>query len=98
MNHMIERLQKEDLREAARVYKRGLELEIPIGNAKLEKVLKDLRGFTTFVYKQENRIKGLVTFTFKTEFTIDMIFICSMVFRKRIGTKLMKRLAEYATK
>ena len=52
---LIERLDRKDLKEAALVYKRGVELEVPSGNLKLKKILRDLDRFDTFVYKQQKK-------------------------------------------
>lgn len=53
---------------------------------------------TLLYINNKKNIKGLVTFTFRTESAIDIIFICSIELRKGIGTKLIKELAEYAIK
>jgi len=54
-----------------------------------------LKEFDTFICTESNKIIGLLTFTFKKDGNIDIVFICSMVLRKKIGTKLMHRLAKY---
>ncbi len=93
---MIERLKKKDIKEAAKVYYKGLQMETPKGRATFDKIIKHLQEVSLFVYKEKGKIKGLVSFTFKEKDKIKMDFICTFELRKGIGKKLMKKLAEFA--
>ncbi len=95
---MIERLNQKDINEAAKVNQLGKAMQIPSENQSIKKCLDQLERFSTFVYKKNGEIRGLLIFTFKTEFTIDMIFICSLDLRQGIASKLMKKLVAYGVK
>ena len=93
---MIERLKSKDIREAAKVYNKGLRMEIPKGFSTLNKTIKHLKEVETFVYKKNNKIKGLISFIFKNKNKIKIDFICALEQRKGIGTALMKRLTKFS--
>lgn len=94
---MIEILTKDDLVEAAKVYMKGLSMEIPIGYKSLQDSIKSLERTKCFVYKENNAILGLVCFnTTGPEIIIE--FICAIKPRNGIGSSLLKKLAEFALK
>lgn len=95
---MIERLKNKDIKEAAKVYCKGMQMETPKGRATFDKVIKHLEEVSLFVYKEKGKIKGLVSFTFKGKDKIKMDFICTLKLRKGIGRGLMKKLAGFAIK
>jgi len=95
---MIERLKKKDIKEAAKVYYKGLQMETPKGRTTFDKVVKHIKEVCLFVYKEKGKIKGLVSFTFEEKDKIKMDFICALELRKGIGKKLMKKLVEFAIK
>ncbi len=95
---MIEKLKQKDIIEAAKVYNKGLQMEIPKGYATLNETIKHLKEVRTFVYKENQKIKGLISFKEKSKGKIQMDFICVLVLRKGIGKKLMKKLADFAVK
>ena len=63
---MIEKLKQKDLKEAAIVYNKGLQMEIPKGYATLNETIKHLKEVHTFVYKEDKKIKGLISFKEKS--------------------------------
>lgn len=93
---MIEKLKKKDIVEAAKVYNKGLRMEIPKGHNTLNYTKKYLKEIYCFVYKENNKILGLVSFKFKTKDKIQMDFICAIKLRKGIGKKLIIKLKEFA--
>lgn len=93
----IEKLKLKDLKEAAKVYYKGLQMEIPKGRQSLDNVINLLGKIHTFVYKENGKIRGLVTFELRGN-KIRMNFICAMVLRRGIGEKLMKKLVDFAMK
>lgn len=95
----LEKLKKKDIKEAAKVYQKGLSMEIPKGYCNLDKLIKVLdKEVLGYVYKIKNKIKGLVSFYFNGKDRIVIDFICALIQRKGIGTKLMKKLANLALK
>ncbi len=94
---MIEKLKNKDLKKAAKVYNKGLKMEIPPGSSTIQETIDHLKKELTFVYKENNKIEGLVTFNLKNK-EIRMRFICAMKLRKGIGKKLMKKLVDFSTK
>lgn len=95
---MIEELKSKDIEEAMKVYYKGLRMEIPRGNAKLNEIKKHLEEVHTFVYKEKQEIKGLISFRLKEKDKIKIDFICALILRKGIGKSLMKKLADYSIK
>ena len=95
---MIEKLKKEDINEAAKVYQKGLQMEIPKGYSSFEETIKKLKERKVFIYKENNKIKGLISFSPKPQGKIRIDFICVINLRKGIGKKLMKKLADFAIK
>ncbi|MFH1917623.1 MAG: GNAT family N-acetyltransferase [Nanoarchaeota archaeon] len=95
---MIEKLKQKDVREAAIVYNKGLQMEIPKGYSTLDETIKHLKEVRTFVYKENQKIKGLISFKEKSKDKIRIDFICALVLRKGIGKKLMKKLADFSIK
>jgi RimJ/RimL family protein N-acetyltransferase len=95
---MIEELRKKDIDEAVKVWKKGLTMEIPEGTETNREIRSRLKEFRTFVYKEKDKIIGLLSFTFEEDGSIDIVFICTMVLRKKIGTKLISKLAKFALK
>lgn len=96
---MIEKLKKKDLKEAAKVYNKGLQMEIPKGYRNLNKLIKILdKEVRCFVHKTNNKMDGLVSFCYKTKNKIQIGFICALKPRKRIGSKLIKKLADLSLK
>lgn len=96
MNSKIEKLKKKDIEEASKIYNRGLRMEIPKGKNSLEYAKKILSNVYCFVYKENNKVKGLVAFEINKKNKIIMKFICSMKLRKGLGKKLMKKMAKFA--
>lgn len=94
---MIQKLKKEDIEEAARVYNKGLSMQIPEGYARLDETVKLLKRIECIVHKTNNRIDGLVSFEKKKD-KIYMKFICALKFKEGIGKKLIKKLADHASK
>jgi hypothetical protein len=94
---MIEKLNKRDLEEAAKIYIKGLSMEKPKGYATLKETISDLKKLNCFIHKTENKIDGLITFNIENK-EIIICFICAIKIRKGIGKKLMKRLAVYSLK
>lgn len=95
----IEKLKKKNIKEAAKVYQKGLSMEIPKGYCKLDKLIKVLdKEVLCYIYKIDNKIKGLISFYFKGKYNIVVDFICAIYQGRGIGTKLMKKLADYALK
>ncbi len=95
---MIEKLKQKDVKEAAKVYNKGLQMEIPKGYATLDETIKHLKEVRTFVYKENKKIKGLISFKPKDKNKIKLDFICALVLRKGIGKKLMIKLADFSIK
>ncbi|MBM3206737.1 MAG: GNAT family N-acetyltransferase [Candidatus Staskawiczbacteria bacterium] len=95
---MIEKLKEEDVREAAIVYNRGLQMEIPKGYSTLDETIKHFKEVRTFVYKENQKIKGLISFKEKSKGKIKIDFICALILRKGIGKKLMMKLADFTIK
>lgn len=93
----IEKLKRKDIAQAAKVYNKGLSMEIPPGKATLEETKITLRKVKCFVYKEKRKIQGLITFT-KTGNSIIVEFICSLKLRKGIGRNLMIKMANSALK
>ncbi len=95
---MIEKLKQKDVKEAAKVYNKGLQMEIPKGYATLDETIKHLKEVRTFVYKENQKIKGLISFKQKEKNKIKVDFICALVLRKGIAKRLMKKLADFSIK
>ena len=96
---MIEKLRKSDIPLAAKVYRKGLSMEIPKGDCKLSKSIDVITNETEcYVYKKENKIYGLLSFYHKTKNKIAIDFICALKSRLGIGTNLMRMLAKYCIK
>ena len=95
---MIEKLKLKDAKEAAKIYNKGLQIEIPKGDAALNETVKHLKEVHTFVYKQNQTIKGLISFIPQDENKIKIDFICVVISRKGIGKKLIKKLADFSIK
>lgn len=95
---MIEKLKQKDVKEAAKVYNKGLQMEIPKGYATLDETIKHLKEVRTFVYKENQKIKGLISFKQKEKNKIKIDFIYALILRKGIGKKLMKKLADFSIK
>ena len=93
---MIEKLKKKDIQEAEKVYNKGLLMEIPPGHPSKEAVLKELKENYIFIHKENNKIKGLISFRILSNNKIRIDFICSIILRKGIGKKLMKKLADFS--
>ena len=94
----IGKLKKKDIDEAVKVYLKGLSMEIPKGYSTKEDAKRKLNGINSFVYKEGGKILGLITFTLEYKKKIKINFICAIKPRKRIGKKLMKKLAKFAIK
>ena len=94
---MIEKLKKKDIKETAKVYRKGLEMQIPKSDYPLEEIIKNLEKFQVYVYKDKQKIKGLLSFKVQDN-KIKIDFICSLKLRKGIGKKLIQRLAEFSVK
>lgn len=95
---MIEKLKRKDVEEAARVYNKGLQMEIPSGYSTLNESINHLKKLNTFVYKERNKIRGLISFTSKNKDKIKIDFICAIKPRKGIGKKLINELADFSLK
>lgn len=95
---MIEKLKKKDIIECARVYMAGQMMQVPKYKSTLKRTVRHLEGVQTFVYKENVKIKGLVSFTIFGNGNLKMHFICALVLRVGVGKKLMKRLASLAVK
>lgn len=92
---MIEKLNINDIKEASEVYNKGLQMEVPKGYSTLKNTIKKLKKLQTFVYKENKKIKGLISFKIDKN-NIYLSFICALPLRKGIGKKLMKKVAEFA--
>lgn len=93
---MIEKLKKREVIEAAKVYSKGLSMEIPKGRCRLHKLITILdKEVECFVHKTNNKIDGLISFEFNGKSKIKVDFICALKLRKGIGKRLMKKLANY---
>jgi len=88
----IEKLKLNDLEETAKVYNKGLQMEMPKGYHTLNETLKHLKEVYTFVYKENQKIKGLISFELKKKNKIKIDFICTLNLRKGIGKNLMNKL------
>ena len=95
---MIEKLKRKDIQKAAKVYNKGLQMEIPPGFSTLDETLKKLETRHVFVYKDDGKINGLISFTLKSNDKIKIDFICAMKPRKGIGKKLMNKLVDFSIK
>ena len=95
---MIEKLKQKDVKEVAKIYNKGLQMEIPRGYATLDETINHLRKVRTFVYKENQKIKGLISFKKKSKNKIQIDFICALVLRKGIGKELMIKLADFSIK
>lgn len=97
---MIENLTEKDISEAARVYNRGILMQVPKGYSTLNETIQVLKNKKCFIYKINNKIVGLVVFDYiislKRKIKID--FICVLKLRKGIGRKLIKRLVDFSLK
>lgn len=92
---MIKKLKIKDMKETARIYNKGLQMEIPKGYATLEETIKELKKINCFVHKSKNKIDGLITFK-KRKDGIVIDFICSLKLRKGIGKELINKLIVYS--
>jgi N-acetylglutamate synthase-like GNAT family acetyltransferase len=96
---VIEKLKLKDIKEAAIVYNKGLQMEIPKGpKYKLKHLIKVISKPKIFVFKEKDKIKVFVSFKMKNKENVKMDFICVTKLRRGIGKKLMKKLAEYSLK
>lgn len=93
---MIEKLKKKDIVEAAKVFNKGLSMEIPKGYATLDETTALLNKIHTFVHKTNSKIDGLLSFEYKNKDKIKIKFICALNLRKGIGKKLIKKLVNFA--
>lgn len=94
MPEKIESLKSEEVDEAARVYVKGISMEIPPGSATMEGTRVILKKMYCFVHKTGGCIDGVVTFRHRDE-SIDINFICALTLRRGIGKALMERVAAF---
>jgi len=94
MPEKIEFLKSEEIDEAARVYVKGISMEIPPGRATLGSTRIILKKLYCFVHKADARIDGVVTFRHRDE-SIDINFICALALRRGVGKALMERVADF---
>jgi L-amino acid N-acyltransferase YncA len=92
---MIEKLKESDLNEIVKIYIQGVQEQIPPGDIPIEKAQERFQKFQTFVYKEEDKILGLVLFD-TLEKEVELLFIYAVEPRKGIGRKLMDELINYA--
>ncbi len=95
---MIEKLKKENVVKAAKIYYCGLSMQVPKGYWALREIINHLNKINVFVYKDAKKILGLVSFKIKHENEIYIDFICAVESGKGIGKKLMRYLAYFAYK
>ena len=98
----IEKLQKKDIDEAAKVWDEGARMEKPPGEYRIRTIKKFLSKIPCFVHKSNGKIDGLIQF-FKERYgflwrkqAVRMHFICALQPRKGIGKQLIKTLINYA--
>jgi len=100
---MIEQLRSEDLKEAAEIYSKTIEMENPPGYLSIEEAIQQLqknfvhKRYHVFVSKDDEtkRINGILIFRMFDK-KIKIFFIGTYPTGKGIGTNLMKKLSEFA--
>lgn len=95
---MIERVKDSDRKEAAQVYIKGLQMEIPKGYASFEETINHLKKVVTFVYKINRKIVGLITLAKRPDRDYKIDFICALKKREGIGTELIKKASAFCKK
>jgi GNAT superfamily N-acetyltransferase len=88
---MIEKLKHKDVVECAKLYNKCLKMQKPPGKAILKETLIELNKLDCFVFKENSKILGLITFAEKSN-AINIDFICSLHKRKGIATKLLNKI------
>lgn len=61
---MIEELKAGDIENAAKVYVEAVEMQIPPGGISYEKAIERVRDHKVFVWKDSNKIIGLIALIF----------------------------------
>jgi len=101
---MIEELKSQDLKEAAEIYSKTIQLENPPGTISIENAIQQLqknfvhRKYHVFVSKDEktNKMNGILIFRMFDK-KIKIFFIGAFPAEKGTGSNLMKKLAEFAS-
>ena len=95
---MIEKLNKKDIGEAAKFYNQGLLTQIPKWKSTLKNNLKKLNETNVFVYKEKNKIKGIVVFEIFENKKLKLDFIYASEMRKGIGRKVIEKVVKLTLK
>jgi hypothetical protein len=90
---IIEQLEAKDTESAVKLFKKGLAAEIPRGELPDEAIYKELDTTLCLVYKKGKNLNGLVNFKLNKSRNITLMFICVSEYRKKIGLKLLHRVA-----
>ena len=89
---MIEKLKKKDIEKAAKIYNKCSLMQNPPKKSSLEETIKKLSADRCLVYKENNKILGLIRY--KKDKKIEIKFICSLRKRQGIGKKLIYKLVK----
>jgi ribosomal protein S18 acetylase RimI-like enzyme len=92
----IEDVRPEDLDAAAAVYLAGLQMQTPPGGigGTVEYIKTKMNGYRILVYKEGDRILGLVSYSINADHQAEIDFICALEPGRGIGTSLLREMAK----